>query len=44
MDKKFHDGRKRGSIRIPREIERLIFFYATIGMFLFWGYAKLFGD
>jgi hypothetical protein len=44
MDARAHDGRKRGSIRIPREVERLFFFYATMGMFLFWGYLKLFGD
>jgi hypothetical protein len=44
MDERPHEGRKRGSIRVPREVERLIFFYATVGMFVFWGYSKLFGD
>jgi len=44
MDKKFHEAKKRGSIRVPREVERLIFFYATIAMFVFWGCTKLFGD
>jgi hypothetical protein len=44
MDERPHETRKRGSIRISREVERLFFFYATIGMFLFWGWSKLFGD
>jgi hypothetical protein len=44
MDATLHEGRRKGFIRIPRKVERLFFFYATIGMFLVWGYSKLFGD
>jgi hypothetical protein len=44
MDATPRDGRKRGSIRIPKEVERLVFFYATVGMFLLWGCSKIFGN
>jgi hypothetical protein len=43
METKDRVGRKRGFISIPKEVERLFFFYATIGMFIFWGCSKLFG-
>jgi hypothetical protein len=44
MDARPHEGRKKGSIRIPREVERNFFFYATIGMLLLWGWLKVFGE
>jgi hypothetical protein len=36
--------RKRGTTRYTKEKERAFFFYATLAMFIFYGFLTLFAD
>ncbi len=42
MQEERHNHSERGVTRYSKEAERKFFFYATIAMFIFYAYLKLF--